>query len=98
MEERRREVDLRLDEMMKLLTEIITESREYRAADAVRQEFIKEQVKKTNGRVGELEVWQTEVKTIIEEKKNAKKSNQDLLMTIATVIMAVSAIVLYFKK
>jgi len=38
----------------------ISESREYRAADLVKQEFIASEVKKTNGRVTILEDWQKE--------------------------------------
>jgi len=95
--ERRRNNDGRLDEVIKILNDSIAESREYRAADKVRQEFIKEQVAKTNGRVTDLENWQKEIKTKIADRKESKESNISLLSVICTVIMAVSAIVVCLK-
>lgn len=68
-----------------------------------------EQVKKQNGRTFELEKWREEVQNriknrreeidaAIQEKKDKKLNTQSLITIIATVIMAVSAAVMIFKK
>lgn len=94
MEERRRANDENWAE----IKNFITESREYRAADIVKQNYILEQVKRTNGRVDSLEDWQKESKIRIQDRKDSKINTQALVTIIATVIMAVSAAVMLFKK
>ena len=56
------------------------------------------QVKKTNGRVDEVEDWIKEAKVRIQDRKDLKINTQALVTVIATVIMAVSAIVVIFKR
>ena len=94
MEERRRSDDNNWQE----IKNFISESREYRAADQVKQEYIMSQVKTTNGRVDEVEDWIKEAKVRIQDRKDLKINTQALVTVIATVIMAVSAIVVIFKR
>jgi len=101
MEERRRENDKNWDEIKNFIkdqTSFNNESREYRAADIVKQEYIMAQVKKTNGRVDEIEDWIKEAKVRIQDKKDSRINAQALITIIATVIMAVSAAVMLLKK
>lgn len=100
-EQRRRAEDKVWDEMRTF----IDESRTYRAADEVTQKFqvenieaLKNQVRTQNGRVFELEKWREEIKTTIKYKKDKADSLQTRIVSIATVIMAIAAIVMFFKK
>ena len=101
MEERRRENDKNWEE----IKIFIQESRDYRSRDEVTQKFqaenletLKNAVKLQNGRVFKLEEW----KQIIEQKIQQRKDNynciQALITVIATIVMAVSAMVMIFKK
>lgn len=93
MEDRRHSDDQNWQEVK----DFMRESRDYRIADSVRQEFIKAQVLKTNGRVDELEEWKGKIQTRIDDKRESRINSQALVTVVATVIMAVSAIVMYFK-
>jgi hypothetical protein len=110
-EERRKDNDKHWNDFYQFMME----SREYRATDIVTQKYqaenlasLVEQVKKQNGRVFELEIWQREVKDRIKNRreeidsnikfqKDSKNNKEHLIMIICTVIMAVSAIVMIFK-
>lgn len=105
MEERRRENDKNWAE----IHEFIAESREYRAADVIRQEYIKKQVDKTNGRVDALEIWKTDIDAKIKERRDQLnnevknkldiKNNFIIFVNIClAIVMAVSAVVMIFKK
>jgi hypothetical protein len=93
VEERRRNDDRNWEEVKNF----IAESREYRAADSVRQEYIAAQVKKTNGRVDILEDFQKEIEIKIKDRKENRINTQTLITIIATVVMAISALVMIFK-
>ena len=79
MSEAERRSDERIKEekeFKKMVVDNIQESRVYRAEDNIRQEFIKEQVTKTNGRVTALEdrqdkteKWQADIENKIKERK-----------------------------
>lgn len=101
MEDRRRLDDNNWDE----IKAFISESRIYRAQDTITQKYqienieaLKNAVKIQNGRVVNLEEW----KKIIEEKIKQRKDNyanmQAIITVIATIVMAVSAAVMIFKK
>lgn len=101
MEERRKANDRDWDS----IRNFIIESREYRIKDEVTQKFqienieaLKNQVKIQNGRVGTLEKWQESIQTRIKEKIDRKSSMQAVITVVATVIMAISAIVMIFIK
>ena len=75
MEERRRQEDKNWAEVI----DFINESRAYRAADKVRQDYqtakiesIEKQTIKTNGRVDRLEDFQKSVETKIKDRKEIK--------------------------
>ena len=100
-EERRRLEDKNWDEMIKF----IAESRAYREGDKKTQQLfsesilgLKEQVTKQNGRVFELEKFRDEIKVKIQDRKDNGQNIRDFLTVTATVIMAASAIVMYFRK
>lgn len=93
------------DNEWKEIKGFITESREYRIKDEVTQKYqvenieaLKNAVKIQNGRVIKLEEW----KQIIEEKIRQRKDNyasmQAYITGIATVVMAISAAIMIFKK
>lgn len=101
MEDRRRSDDKNWEEIKKF----IEESRVYRVGDAVTQKYqvenieaLKNAVKIQNGRVVKLEEW----KQIIEEKIKQRKDNystvQALITVLATIVMAVAAIIMIYKK
>lgn len=101
MEERRRSEDKRWEEMEKF----IIESREYRAADSLRQSYVKEkiddiamQVKKTNGRVDNLEDFKQDIETQTKGRKEASKKRQEFLSIGAAVVAAIAAVVAIIKK
>ena len=73
-------------------------SSDYRAADSVKQENILAEAKKTNGRITELERKVQGYDAIIQDRKEAKASNLNLYITIATVFMAVVTLVALFKS
>lgn len=83
----------------------ISESRKYRAIDEITQKYqlenieaLKNAVKIQNGRVAKVEEW----KLIIEQKIKQRKDNyatiQAWITVTATVVMAVSAYIMIFKK
>ena len=101
MEDRRRLDDKNWEE----IKGFINESREYRARDEVTQKYqaenleaVKVAVKTQNGRVFKLEEW----KQVIEQKIQQRKDNYNTVMAIitviATVIMAISAVIVIIKK
>jgi hypothetical protein len=101
MEERRRENDKNWDE----IKSFINESREYRARDEVTQKYqaenleaVKVAVKIQNGRVFKLEEWKQVIEQKIQQRKDNYNSIQALITVIATIVMAVSAMVMIFKK
>lgn len=101
MEERRRENDKNWESIISF----ITESREYRAADAVTQKFqaenieaIKNAVKIQNGRVLKLEEWRQVIEQKIKQRKDNYNTAQAFITVIATIVMAISAIIMIYKK
>ena len=101
MEERRRENDKNWDE----IKSFINESREYRVRDEVTQKYqaenleaVKVAVKTQNGRVFKLEEWKQVIEQKIQQRKDNYNSIQALITVIATIVMAVSAMVMIFKK
>lgn len=101
MEERRRNDDKNWEE----IKDFISESRTYRATDSMTQKYqvenieaLKNAVKIQNGRVVKLEEW----KQIIEEKIKQRKDNyatiQAYITGVATIVMAISAAIMIFKK
>ena len=101
MEERRRDNDKNWEE----IKYFIQESRDYRARDEVTQKFqaenletLKNAVKLQNGRVFKLEEWKQIIEQKIQQSKDNYNSIQALITVIATIVMAVSAMVMIFKK
>jgi hypothetical protein len=101
VEELRRDNDKNWEEVKKY----IDESRTYRATDAITQKYqvenieaLKNAVKFQNGRVLKLEEWKQEIEIKIKQRKDNYNSVQALITVVATIVMAVSAVVMYFKK
>lgn len=101
MEERRRENDKNWEE----IKNFIQESREYRSKDEVTQEYqaenleaVKNAVKIQNGRVYKLEEWKQVIDQKIQQRKDNYANAQALITVVATIVMAVSALVMIFKK
>ena len=101
MEEKRRADDKNWDE----LKNFMDESRTYRATDALTQKYqaenleaVKNAVKIQNGRVFKLEEWKQVIEQKIQQRKDNYNSIQALITVIATIVMAVSAAVMIFKK
>ena len=99
-DERRKSDDKNWDEMRTFMTE----SRDYRIRDEVTQKYqvenieaLKEQVKKQNGRVFGLEQWKEVIEAKIKQRKDNYSSMQAVITVIATIVMAISAIVMIFK-
>lgn len=101
MEDRRRADDKNWED----IKDFISESREYRSADIIKQNYqvkflesLNDKVKIQNGRVYKLEEW----KEIIEAKIKQRKDNYTTVMAwitiIATVVMSISATITIFKK
>ena len=83
----------------------INESRDYRARDEVTQKYqaenleaVKVAVKTQNGRVFKLEEWKQVIEQKIQQRKDNYNSIQALITVIATIVMAVSAMAMIFKK
>lgn len=100
MEERRRSDDKNWDE----IKQFIEESRSYRAADQVKQEYqitaikaLNERVAIQNGRVGKLESWKEGIEGKIKDKKDSQATTQAVITIVATIIMALSGIAMFFK-
>lgn len=101
MEERRKENAEFLGEMKGF----IDESRIYRAKDEVLQKFqaenieaLKNAVLIQNGRVVKLEKWQQEIEQKIKQRKDNYATMQAWITGVATVVMAISAAIMIFKK
>jgi len=99
VEDRRRNDDIRLDEMMKLITDNTSEARAYRSVDAERQlnlisdiTEIKAQVKKTNGRVNDLEDKQKVSDEISAYRKDNANKMRDFISVVTTVAIGIVAI------
>lgn len=83
----------------------ITESRDYRLRDEITQKYqvenieaLKNQVKVQNGRVFSLEKWKEEIEIKIKQRKDNYAFLQAIITILATVVMAVSALIMIFKK
>lgn len=83
----------------------IEESRIYRAQDIITQKYqaenleaVKNAVKIQNGRVYKLEEWKQEIELKIKQRKDNYSIAQSLITLIATLVMAVSAFIVIFKK
>lgn len=101
MEDRRRSDDKNWDD----IKTFISESRTYRATDEVTQKYqvenieaLKNAVQKQNGRVVKLEEWRQEIDLKIKQRKDNYANGQALITVVATIVMAVSAWLMYFKK
>lgn len=87
------------------IEKFIEESRIYRAQDEVTQrhqlvdiDSIKTKVSFQNGRVFELEKWKEQVVATAKEKGEAKEKYYKFLSVCSTVVAAVAAIVMIFKR
>ena len=101
MEERRRSDDKNWEK----LNSFMDESRDYRTRDEITQKYqaenleaLKNAVKIQNGRVFKLESWQQEIEQKIKQRKDSYANMQALITVVATIVMAVSALVMIFKK
>jgi anti-sigma-K factor RskA len=101
MEERRRMEDKNWEDFRASMVE----AKMYRAADAERQlnllsdiAEIKTQVKKTNGRVDVLEDEKKEREAKVKDTMTFWNRLLSVITVTATVVMAISATVMYFKK
>ena len=100
-DERRRYDDKNWEE----IKGFINESREYRARDEVTQKYqaenleaVKVAVKTQNGRVFKLEEWKQVIEQKIQQRKDNYNTVQAIITVVATVIMAISALIMIFKK
>lgn len=101
VEERRRYDDKNWEE----IKSFIIESRDYRIRDEVTQKYqvenieaLKNQVKTQNGRVGNLEIWKQEIELRIKQRKDNYSTAMACITGIATIVMAISAAIMIFKK
>lgn len=101
MEDRRRSDDKNWED----IKNFIIESREYRSADTVTQKYqvenieaLKNAVNIQNGRVAKLEKWKEEIEQKIKQRKDNYANGQAAITVIATVVMAISAWIMIFKK
>jgi len=101
VQQRRTSEESRWDRVFKF----IDASTEYRVRDEVTQKYqvenieaLKNQVKTQNGRVFSLEKWKEEIEIKIKEKKDNSTKTQAIITVIATIVMAVSAAIMIFKK
>lgn len=101
MEDRRRSDDVKWEN----ISNFIQESREYRIRDEITQKYqvenieaLKNQVKTQNGRVFTLEKWKEEVEVRIRQKKDSNDNWMARLTVICATIMALSAIIILWKK
>lgn len=101
MEERRKENA----DFISRVVNFIEDSRQYRAKDEVTQKYqvenieaLKNAVTIQNGRVVKLEKWQQEIEQRIKQRKDNYATIQAWITGIATVVMAVSAAIMIFKK
>lgn len=101
MEDRRRSDDKNWDE----IKNFISESREYRIKDEIVQKYqveniesLKTKVGIQNGRVVKLEEWKLEIELKIKQRKDNYSTAQAFVTVIATVVMALSAWIMIFKK
>ncbi len=100
VEDRRRADDKNWDE----IKTFIEESRTYRATDKLKQEYqiasmeaLNERVKIQNGRVGRLEDWKKDLESGVKNKKDSQATTQAVITIVATIIMALAAVAMYFK-
>ena len=101
MEDRRKIDDKNWEE----IKNFINESREYRARDEVTQKYqaenleaVKVAVKTQNGRVFKLEEWKQVIEQKIQQRKDNYNRAMAVITVIATVIMAISAVIVIIKK
>lgn len=94
-----------LDDNWEEIRKFIIESREYRTSDNVKQDYqiksvddLREKVKIQNGRVFSLEKWKEEIELRIKQRKDNYATMQAIITIGATVVMAISATVMIFKK
>lgn len=101
MDERRRLDDKNWEE----IRSFISESREYRIKDELLQkdqirdiESLNNKVGIQNGRVVKIEQWKIDIENQIKRRKDNYSTAQAMITVIATIVMAVSAMVMIFKK
>ncbi len=101
VEERRKENN----EFMTRVNKFIDDSSAYRAKDEVVQKYQAEKLESVdvkvgiqNGRVYKLEAWKIEIEQKIKQRKDNYATIQAWITGIATVVMAVSAAIMIFKK
>lgn len=101
MEERRHDNNKNWDEIKKF----ISESREYRVADQITQKYqvenieaLKNAVKIQNGRVLKIEEWKQIIEQKIKQRQDNWSSIQAWITGVATVVMAISAAIMIFRK
>lgn len=101
MEDRRRSDDKNWDE----IKDFISESRDYRTRDEITQKYqvenieeLNNQVKTQNGRVFALEKWKEEIEIKIKQRKDNYANIQAIITVVATIVMAISATIMIFKK
>lgn len=100
--EDRRQLDAKNWEEVK---KFISDSSSYRAKDEVVQKYqvdnieaLKNRVGIQNGRVVKLEEWKQEIELRIKQRKDNYANMQAVITVIATIVMALSAAVMIFKK
>lgn len=101
MEERQRLEDKNWEEVKNF----IADSRDYRVRDEVTQKYqvetiqkLENQVKTQNGRVFGLEKWKEEIELKIKQRKDNYSTAQAIITVVATIVMAISALIMIFKK
>lgn len=101
MEDRRRSDDKNWQKF----DEFMDESRIYRASDNIKQDYqikavdsLNTKVSIQNGRIAELEKWRNEIAIKIRDKKDNQVNVQTFISGAAAIIMAISAIIMIFKK
>ena len=108
LEDRRRSDDKNWDEIksfIKSQTEANNESHEYRAKDEVIQKYQAEKLESVdtrvmiqNGRIVKLEKRAEETDVKIKQRKDNYATAQAWITGIATVVMAISAAIMIWKK
>lgn len=87
------------------LQQFMDESRAYRIKDELTQKYqvenieaLKNAVTIQNGRVVQLEKWRIDIDAKIQQRKDNYNTVQAWITVVATIVMAISAALMIFKK